>query len=1582
MRVLLGFAPRAMGRARNALASLALCCWAVSTAGEGLLRPVAEALSAEKRVELAADPWLMRWRVVGMDSDAVFGPAAGAEPLAFNLFGDVEVRARVGSAKRLDGGSRFLAGVLEGGGHFTLFRHATGIVRGEFHSAEGVYTLRSQGPASVLVRQEDSSKLPGCGNEGVVGEAGVAAPGSTGIGRSGSPPLKSGRIGKLRPPTLSRSVPAALAASEMESKPIDVLVVYTQRVEDHEGGPAEVQATIENEMAKTNQVLENSGLSHRRMRLAAVEKVDYEQREYLYVDARHLIRASSDNDDGKDYGALDEVFPLIEDHQADLVHLVVRDRREACGRANNYAGRFDYEIQTGCAHSDDYDLCLYNARRRIWKSYIYSISAVKCLSFFTFTHELGHTLGLWHDRGDYGWEDRDEAYYIERGFFPFFKPYAFGHQNLDFSEVCQYTVMSIATACVTAGNLDGQGIPYFSNPDIFYPHPGDRYATFPFNPGTPMGVSGDEFTVRSDGPVNASRAIDEVWDIVAALSEPDATSLPPGWPASPRPPRVADPLPDQALIIGRRAELDLLLHFSGEQAIYEVESSDAGVVRPTVAGRLLTLVPVAIGRAEVTVTAGNANGHFAQDRFVAEVKPRPFRDCAECPEVVAVPAGSFMQGAPVEEEGSQPNERPMRQVDFAAPFAIGVYEVTFEQWDACVAAGGCGGYEPLSRHRGSARANRPVRELSWEDAQAYVGWLSEHTGEAYRLPSESEWEYAARAGTRTPFHFGETISTGQASYDGSVAYGNGGVGERPSYSSPVGSFPANAWGLHDVHGNVYEWTMDCYDRDSYADGPTDGRAWEAGDCDYRMMRGGWFASPPAEVRSAHRVLGEVDYNVGLAGIRVVRAVPESAAVAVPDARLREHIAGNLGLASGALITEEDLAGLRELRAPSANVADLAGLELAVNLVTLDLSGNEIADVSALSGLQALRGLDLAGNALADAGPLAGLASLAELDLSGNGLADVSALSGLAGLTELDLAGNELRDVSPLAGLAALRTLHLDGNAVADVSALASLDRLSFLVLRGNAVSDISPLLESGLPGSENYVDLRGNPLGDGHLDHVAALREAGAAVLFDDGGHRVPLFPSAAGSAVAGFVRVINHSDDAGAVSIEAVDEAGERRGPVSLAIGAGEALHFNAGDLEQGDSARGLGGIGEAAGGWRLVLRSELDIEVLGYARTPDGFVTSLHDLAPESHGTSAAPTFNPGSNRRQVSKLRLVNPTAWDRRAAVSAWDDAGSVRANSLLVPANRTLELSAAQLEAGQETGEGAAEFAGLGDGAGKWRLEVHAPGQRVMSLLQSPTGHLANISTRTAVSPWRVRDHLAWERGGRYRVPLFLAAGSDIQGFLRIVNLHGESAAITLRALDGAGAARESVALTLGGGEVLHFTSGDMENGNADKGLPGVGPGAGDWHLEASGNRRFEVLAYARTADGFVTSLHDVAPRAEDGSLWIPFFNPGSNRAQASRLRLVNWGETATEATITGIDDAGDSPGSAVRVRVPGRSARDYMAWELETGEGAGLSGALGDGRGKWRLRVSSPGDIEAMSLLGLPTGHVTNLSTTPRFPAE
>ena len=201
-----------------------------------------------------------------------------------------------------------------------------------------------------------------------------------------------------------------------------------------------------------------------------------------------------------------------------------------------------------------------------------------------------------------------------------------------------------------------------------------------------------------------------------------------------------------------------------------------------------------------------------------------FRDCPECPEMVVVPAGNFMMGSTAYER-----EVPQhRRVNIPRPFAVGKYEVTFAEWDACVAGGGCNGYRPGDG--GWGRGRRPVIYVSWRDAKSYVEWLSRKTGERYRLLSEAEWEYVARAGT---------ISTDQANYDG----------RRRTVH--VGTFPANDFGLHDVHGNVWEWVEDCW-HDNYSGAPTDGSAWTSGgDCNMRMSRGGsWNSLLPRVLQSA------------------------------------------------------------------------------------------------------------------------------------------------------------------------------------------------------------------------------------------------------------------------------------------------------------------------------------------------------------------------------------------------------------------------------------------------------------------------------------------------------------------------------------------------------------------------------------------------------------------------------------------------------------------------------------------------------------------------------------------------------------
>jgi len=268
-----------------------------------------------------------------------------------------------------------------------------------------------------------------------------------------------------------------------------------------------------------------------------------------------------------------------------------------------------------------------------------------------------------------------------------------------------------------------------------------------------------------------------------------------------------------------------------------------------------------------------------------------FRDCDACPEMVVVPAGEFMMGSPSSEEGRRDDEGPVHRVRIGK-FAVGVYEVTFAEWDACVADGGCGGYRledeedwgsgtpptPFCwriapyrledeedwgsgrRDEGWGRGRRPVIHVGWEDAQSYVRWLSSKTGERYRLLSESEWEYAARAGTTTAYYFGNTISHEQANYRGG-----------PGRTVPVGTYPPNAFGLYDMHGNVWEWVQDCWNG-SYRGAPNDGSAWESGDFFRRVLRGGSWVDAPRGLRSASRN----GYSGGLRyldiGFRVARTL--------------------------------------------------------------------------------------------------------------------------------------------------------------------------------------------------------------------------------------------------------------------------------------------------------------------------------------------------------------------------------------------------------------------------------------------------------------------------------------------------------------------------------------------------------------------------------------------------------------------------------------------------------------------------------------------------------------------------------------
>ena len=214
--------------------------------------------------------------------------------------------------------------------------------------------------------------------------------------------------------------------------------------------------------------------------------------------------------------------------------------------------------------------------------------------------------------------------------------------------------------------------------------------------------------------------------------------------------------------------------------------------------------------------------------------------------MVVVPAGEFMMGSPAGEEGRYDDEGPQRKVTIARPFAVGKFEVTFAEWDACVAAAAA---STSPSDQGWGRGKRPVINVSWEDiTKEYLPWLSRKTGKTYRLLTEAEWEYAARAGTTTPFSTGTTITAEQANFDGESARQQC---QGITKTVEVGSFPPNAFGLHDMHGNVWEWVQDCY-KDGYAGAPSDGSAVpDAAGCP-RVLRGGAWSNEARALRSASR----------------------------------------------------------------------------------------------------------------------------------------------------------------------------------------------------------------------------------------------------------------------------------------------------------------------------------------------------------------------------------------------------------------------------------------------------------------------------------------------------------------------------------------------------------------------------------------------------------------------------------------------------------------------------------------------------------------------------------------------------------
>lgn len=541
--------------------------------------------------------------------------------------------------------------------------------------------------------------------------------------------------------------------------------------------------------------------------------------------------------------------------------------------------------------------------------------------------------------------------------------------------------------------------------------------------------------------------------------------------------------------------------------------------------------------------------------------------------MLPAPGGCFEMGDALNEGLAA--ERPVHTVSLS-PFEIGAFEVTNEEYVAVLNWANAQGYlsvaSPATANAfgrqllnvgeytcqiswngtaftvdtrdGFSMAAHPVLMVSWYGAAAYCNWLSEIEGlepcydtaswlcdenrNGYRLPTEAEWEYAAAWNGTRQLRYGngsDEISCDNANFRAGNNYCNPlNLGEF-TFTSPVGFYESatSPVGCFDMAGNVYEWCGDWYAGGYYGDsaaanptGPTLGLT--------RVVRGGGSFSFNTVCRTARRTRTVPTSTLSDIGFRIVRRNNDDL-VNFPDAALEDAVLQTLGKPGGKVYGADfACGGFTRLFADNRGIRDLTGLERAVNLVDLDISGNEITDLGPLAGLTNLALLRAKGNRIASVAPLSGLGKLRSLSLGENQISDITPLAGLTGLEALGLLENELRDnLEPLAFLMQLRTLWLDGNdtreigplsaltlmeslhlqscAIADLAPLAGLTNLKQLFLKDNAVTDLAALVtnaDNGGLGGGDLIDVSGNPLGQlACEEQVPRLQAKNVLVFFD-----------------------------------------------------------------------------------------------------------------------------------------------------------------------------------------------------------------------------------------------------------------------------------------------------------------------------------------------------------------------------------------------------------------------------------------------------------------------------------------------------
>ncbi len=357
-------------------------------------------------------------------------------------------------------------------------------------------------------------------------------------------------------------------------------------------------------------------------------------------------------------------------------------------------------------------------------------------------------------------------------------------------------------------------------------------------------------------------------------SQPPA--VPPATPAKPRPKPIA-PSPPPATSTSQSRPLPALgqVRLSRRRVIQILGFTGGGIGTVWLGRALLQLNNWKLPDLQPATTTGTtaefnvATVNIQTKSITVERKRAEFRTedlgGGVTLDLMVIPGGTFTMGSPENEEGRRDNEGPQREVT-VPPFLMGKYAVTQAQWRVVAALPKVA--RDLNADPSSFKGdNRPVEQVSWDEAVEFCQRLTKKTGREYRLPSEAEWEYACRAGTQTPFHVGETITTDLANYNGNYTYGSGPKGGYREQTTEVGKFPANAFGLYDMHGNVWEWCEDVW-HDNYDGAPTDGSAWITGNSGFRLLRGGSWSSNPRSCRSACRIRYQPDFHYHFLGFRL------------------------------------------------------------------------------------------------------------------------------------------------------------------------------------------------------------------------------------------------------------------------------------------------------------------------------------------------------------------------------------------------------------------------------------------------------------------------------------------------------------------------------------------------------------------------------------------------------------------------------------------------------------------------------------------------------------------------------------------